>query len=80
MFRGETANYTGIVSKLNDNATWLSHGAVVSAEDALDIGLRVDRRDQNSNEWQAYWRLYLEMRLTLRANAEKLFESNFASL
>lgn len=38
MFRGETANYTDIASKLNDNATWLSHDAVVSAENALTLG------------------------------------------
>lgn len=80
MFRGETANFTAIASKLNSNAEWLSHGAVVNADDALTVGLKIDYRDECENEWQAYWRLYCEMRLTLNSNTEKLFESDYASL
>lgn len=80
MFRGETANVTQIASKLNSNADWLSHGAVISAEDAQSLGLKIDYRDEHENEWQAYWRLYCDMRLALRANTEKLFESDYASL
>ncbi|MFC4859457.1 SDH family Clp fold serine proteinase [Actinophytocola glycyrrhizae] len=81
MFRGsKTANVTEIASKLDSNQTWLSHGAVINAEDAQSIGLTVDYRDEHENEWQAYWRLYCEMRLTLNSNTEKLFESDYASL
>jgi hypothetical protein len=80
MFRGETANYTDIASSLSDNAKWLSHGAVINADDAMDIGLRIDYRDKHSNEWQAYWRLYCDMRLALGSNTSKLFESDYASL
>lgn len=80
MFRGETANFTAIASKLNSNAEWLSHGAVVNADDALTVGLKIDNRHQQENEWRAYWRLYCEMRLTLNSNTEKLFESDYASL
>lgn len=80
MFRGKTANITDIASKLDSNQTWLSHGAVIDVEDAQTIGLNIDYRDEHENEWQAYWRLYCEMRLTLKANTEKLFESDYASL
>jgi hypothetical protein len=80
MFRGSTANYTAIASSLSDNAKWLSHGAVINADDAKSIGLSIDYRDEHSNEWQAYWRLYCEMRLTLSSNTSKLFESDYASL
>jgi hypothetical protein len=80
MFRGQTVNVTEIAGRLDSNKTWLSHGAVINADDALSIGLNVDYRDERENEWQAYWRLYCEMRLTLRNNTEKLFESDYASL
>jgi len=77
---GDTVNITAIASRLNSNADWLSHGAVISADQGREIGLQIDYRDEHSNEWQAYWRLYCEMRLALRSDGEKLFESNFASL
>ena len=80
MFRGETANYTDIATSLSNNAKWLSHGAVINADDAENIGLRIDYREEHSNEWQAYWRLYCEMRFALGSNTSKLFESNYASL
>jgi hypothetical protein len=80
MFRGKAANITEIASKLDSNQTWLSHGAVIDVEDAQTIGLNIDYRDEHENEWQAYWRLYCEMRLTLNSNTEKLFESDYASL
>jgi hypothetical protein len=80
MFRGKSANFTHIAKKLNSNDEWLSHGAVIGPDDARDIGLAIDYRDENEDEWQAYWRLYCEMRLTLTSNTEKLFESDYASL
>ncbi|MEU0879530.1 hypothetical protein ABZ345_13080 [Lentzea sp. NPDC005914] len=80
MFRGQNANITAIAAKLNSNADWLSHGAVINADDAQQLDLRIDYRDENENEWQAYWRLYLEMRCTLRKDSEKLFESDYGSL
>ena len=80
MFRGATANITEIAGKLDSRENWLSHGAVIDVEDAQTIGLNVDYRDEHENEWQAYWRLYLEMRLSLNSNTEKLFESDYGSL
>lgn len=80
MFRGQNANYTEIAAKLNSNAKWLSHGAVINADDAQQLDLRIDYRNENENEWQAYWRLYCEMRLVLENERSKLFESDIASL
>jgi len=78
--RGSTTNYTTIASSLSDNAKWLSRGAVINADDAASIGLNIDYRDNHGNEWQAYWRLYCDMRLELRSNTNKLLESDYASL
>ena len=80
MFRDHGGNYTAVAADLTDNARWLSHGAVINSDDATDVGLRIDYRDPHSNEWQAYWRLYLEQRLVLGSNTTKLFESNYGSL
>lgn len=80
MFRGQRANITEIASKLDSNETWLSHGAVIGPDDAQSIGLNIDYRNIHENEWQAYWRLYCEMRLILERNTDKLFESDYASL
>src|SRR5262249_9522494 len=42
MFRGKTANITEIAGKLNSNAEWLSHGAVINADDAQTLKLTID--------------------------------------
>lgn len=80
MFRNATANVTEIAGKLSSNQNWLSHGAVINASDASAVGLRVDYRDEHEDVWQAYWRLYCELRLSLNSNTEKIFESDYASL
>lgn len=80
MFRDQGGNFTAVAADLTDNARWLSHGAVISSDDATAIGLRIDYREMHSDEWQAYWRLYCEQRLALTSNKTKLFESNYASL
>ena len=79
MFRSGTGNFTEIAAKLIDTKRWLSHGQMISHQDAKDIGLSVDYLDPASEEWQRYWQLYCLQRLAVK-DRQKLFESDYASL
>ncbi len=77
----QDGTYTKVASDLTDNDRWHSdHGAVIDSQDAQTMGLHVEYLDPNCREWQAYWRLYCEQRLTLGPGVSKLFESDYASL
>ena len=80
MFR-DTGNWSLTVSELLDTARWLSHGQMISWEDAQDpqLGLVVEHREYHSAEWQRYWRLYCLQRLAV-GERQKLYESDYASL
>jgi len=79
MFRSGTGNFTEIAAKLIDTKRWLSHGQMISHQDAKDIGLSVDYLDPGCDEWQRYWQLYCLQRLAVK-DRQKLFESDYASL
>lgn len=79
MFRVKSGNFTKIAGDLLDPARWPTHGQMISADDALDIGLTVDIRSADDLEWQLFWQLYCYQRLDL-LDRSKLFESSFASL
>jgi hypothetical protein len=73
--------WTKVALDLTDNKRWLSqHGAVINVNDAQSMGLRVEYLAPDSPEWQAFWRLYCEQRLSLGKENPKLFESDFASI
>ena len=80
MFR-ETGNWTRTVGDLLDTVRWLSHSQMISWEDAQhpNLGLVVEHLEQQSDEWQEYWRLYSLQRLAIK-ESQKLFESAFVSL
>ena len=80
MFRNG-GNYTKTVKELLDTARWLSHGQIISWEDAQDplIGLVVEYLDYHSEGWQDYWQLYCLQRLAVE-DRQKLYESSYASL
>ena len=80
MFR-EAGNWTRTVEDLLDTVRWLSHSQMISWEDAQhpNLGLVVEHLDQQSDEWQEYWRLYSLQRLALK-ESQKLFESAPVSL
>lgn len=79
MFRSKSGNITRIASDLLDPTRWPTHGQMISAADALDIGLSVDIRSADDLEWQLFWQLYCYQRLDL-LDRNKLFESSYASL
>ena len=80
MFR-DIGNWSLTVTKLLDKERWISHGQVISWEDALDpeMGLAVEHCPYHSDEWQAYWRVYCLQRLAV-GEAQKLHESEHAFL
>ena len=80
MFRNG-GNWSRTASELLDTTRWISHGQMISWEDARDpqIGLVVEHRPYHSEEWQHYWRLYCLQRLAVSPQ-QKLFESDYASL
>lgn len=81
MFRDGTGNYTKTAAALLDTTRWLTHGQMISWEDAADdeIGLTVEYLEPTTEEWQEYWQLYCLQRLAI-GDRQKLFESNYASL
>ena len=81
MFRNIDGNWTKTVTELLDTKRWLSHGQMISWEDAKDplIGLVVEHHAYDSEEWQDYWRLYCLQRLAIK-DREKIYESDYTSL
>ena len=80
MFR-DGGNWSLTVNELLDTSRWLSHGQMISWEDARDpqIGLVVEYCSYHSKEWQDYWRLHCLQRLAVR-DRQKLYESDYVSL
>lgn len=80
MFR-HGGNWSLTVSELLDTTRWLSHGQMISWEDAQDpqLGLLVEHHPYCSVEWQGYWRLHCLQRLAI-GDRQKLYESAHASL
>jgi hypothetical protein len=80
MLRDDSARAEDIAKTLNDTKTYLSHGAVIDAARAKELGLNVRELDPGDDLWQAYWRLYCEMRLVLRNQSQRLYEGQRTSL
>jgi ATP-dependent protease ClpP protease subunit len=79
MFQNKKANYTAIVADLLDSRRWLTHGQMISWEDAQQLELEVEYLDPRSELWLRLWELYCLQRLAIKDH-QKLFESNYASL
>lgn len=73
-------SFTKIANDLLDPNRWPSHGQMICAEDAIEIGLTVDRREPEDEEWQMFWQLYCYQRMELPSPTTKLFESYYACL
>ena len=80
MFRNG-GNWSQAAAALIDTKRWQSHGQMISWADAQDprIGLVIDYRDPQCDEWQEYWQLYCLQRLAV-TDRQKLYESAYASL
>jgi hypothetical protein len=71
--------YTLIVSKLMDIDRWKSHNQMISAADAVDIGLPVESVAADSDHWRKLWELLCHQRLAI-GDKQKIFESAYVSL
>jgi hypothetical protein len=69
-----------VAHALNNVEEHLSHGAVIDADRALELGLKIELLPHKDDLWQAYWRLYCEMRLALAGPEARLYEGRKASL
>ena len=80
MFRNG-GNWSKTVSELLDTQRWLSHGQMISWEDAQDpqIGLVVEYHKYHSQDWQDYWQIHCLQRLAVGEH-QKLYESDYVSL
>ena len=78
---GNDGNWSRTASELLDTRRWLSHGQMISWEDAQDpqIGLLVEHLEYHSETWQGYWQLYCLQRLAV-GSRQKLYESEYVSL
>ncbi len=70
-----------VAKELADNNRWLSHGAVIDAEEAKKLGLTVSYLDHQDQLWQKIWRLYCKYRIDSHMEGyQKIFESAQVSL
>lgn len=69
-----------VADELNDVSKHLSHGAVIDATRADEMGLKICELAPNHDLWRAYWRLYVELRLALPNGSMRLFEGRKTSL
>jgi hypothetical protein len=69
-----------IALELNNVKKYQSHGAVIDAERADEIGLRVNMLKPDDDLWQAYWRLYCQGRIALERPTQRLYEGQRVSL
>jgi Serine dehydrogenase proteinase len=69
-----------IAKELNYVEKYLSHGAVIDADRAIAMGLKVSYLEPHDDLWQAYWRLYCLDRLALETPIQRLYEGRRASL
>jgi len=76
---GSTISFSSIAASLLDPTRWLSHGQMICAEDAIEIGLTVDKRNPQDPQWQLFWQLHCYQRFELNPTT-KVFESYYAYL
>lgn len=79
MLAGSPQKARAVARDLNNVKKYLSHGAVIDAERAEKLGLDIEYLPPKDPLWQAYWRLYCEMRIAIK-NDETLYEGEKASL
>lgn len=79
MLKDHPQKAAAVARKLINVKSFLTHGAVIDAERAQKMGLTVDLLLPSDDLWQAYWRLYCDMRVVLTPR-QRLYEGRKASL
>jgi hypothetical protein len=78
---GDPDRAKAIAKELGDVSKFHSHGAAIDADDAIAMGLGVEKLDSKDPLWQAVWRLYSEYHLTLHQKGLRyIFEGRQASI
>ena len=78
---GEPEKAASIAERLEDPSRHLSHGAVIDATQARDMGLNVTELAPDNPLWDRIWRLYVDLFVEIRrAGRGQLFESRSASV
>jgi len=80
MLAGDPAKAAAVAQFFNDQKKHLSHGAAINADLAAQQGLKITYLEPESDLWNAYWMLYVQMRLTWQNTGQRLFESRKTSL
>ena len=80
MLKADPVKAKQVAHELNDATKHLSHGAVIDSDRALSMGLEVDLLPPDSDLWQAYWRLYCQLRLVWTSPNSRVYEGRRASL
>ena len=81
MWAGDDQKAKQIASELANVKKYLSHGAVIDAEEASRLGLNVQYLEPEDNLWKALWQLYCDYDLELRTKRlVKIFESAEVSI
>lgn len=78
--KGDPKKAAVIAAELINVNKYLSHGALIDAEEAQKLGLKVRAYDLKDQLWQRYWRLYCELRVALQNPAQRLYESRKVSI
>jgi hypothetical protein len=70
-----------IALRLTDVHQYRSHGMVIDPNEAEEIGLRVQRRKPEENDWQLLWKLFLAYDLEAKGRGlAKVFETRRVSI
>lgn len=80
MLKDNPTKAAEIAQELGNVDHYLSHAATIDAAQAEDMGLNITVLSHDDPLWQAYWRLYVDMRVTLQNPNLHLFEGRKTSL
>ncbi|HVX34300.1 MAG TPA: hypothetical protein VHA80_14280 [Solirubrobacterales bacterium] len=80
MLAGDTDKAKEVAHELNAVEKHLSHGAVIDADRALAMGLKVKALPPGDDLWDALWRLYVDLRVALPSPQSRIFEGRKTSL
>ena len=80
LLKGSSAvPYTAVVEELLDPGSSRTHGQVITAQRAEELGLNIEHFSPDHPTWAMYWKLHCLQRREVRDD-KKLFESDFVSL
>lgn len=82
MCKNDSGKAEMIVAGLCDPKKWLSHGAAVNADEALKLGINVEKLSHDDELWDMIWYLHCCYGVFFRQDPEpcKIYESEIVSL